>query len=615
MRWKHILRGVQHDRVARGMRCMVAASLVLASVASAQSAPAKKPPAMPPMPGMQGMSGGAKDTSTAQLKGAPRRAAPKPVKPPMAMNDSEMAEMNMPVPMPKGMPMIPGLVGLTPPVAPFLPGAGVNPRTLPFATPSRVARLKDGDTLDLTAMLVRRSIKGHTFVMYAFNGQVPGPLIRVAQNATITVRFHNHIDLPSAVHWHGVRLDNRFDGVPGLTQEAVASGKDFFYRVHFPDAGIYWYHPHAREDIQQAMGLFGNLRVDAPDPDYYSPVNQEQTLMLDDVLINGDTLIPFGRESANFALMGRVGNVLLVNGAPTYTLHARKGDVVRFFITNVSSSRTWNLSFGGAPIKVVASDVSRFEREEFVPSVVVAPAERYIVEVRFDKPGRFTMVNAVQAINHYLGEFGAEVDTIGTVSVAATPAAPDYARQFATLRANTAVSRDIESYRKYFDKAPDRTFTLTVATNTLPLATVQFMNVDTAYFAPVEWVDGMPDMNWLSTGKQVRWILRDNATGKENMDIDWHVAPQSVVKLRLFNDPKSFHPMQHPIHLHGQRMLVIARDGVATRNLAWKDTAIIPVGSTVDLLIDASNPGRWMLHCHIAEHLEAGMMTMLHVDR
>ncbi|MEO8623896.1 MAG: multicopper oxidase family protein, partial [bacterium] len=283
-------------------------------------------------------------------------------------------------------------------------------------------------------------------------------------------------------------------------------------------------------------------------------------------------------------------------------------------ITNVSSSRTFNLSFGGAPIKVVASDVSRFEREERVPSVVIAPAERYIVEVRFDRPGTFAVVNAIQSINHYLGEFEPVVDTLGTVTVDAAPAAPDYRQQFATLRANVAVSRDIEPYRKYFDKAPDKTLTLTLATNSLPLATVQFMNVDTAYFAPVEWVDGMPDMNWLSTGKQVRWILRDNA-GKENMDINWHVPQHSVVKLRIFNDPKSFHPMQHPIHLHGQRMLVVARDGVATKNLVWKDTAIIPVGSTVDLLIDASNPGDWMLHCHIAEHLQAGMMTVMHVDR
>jgi suppressor of ftsI len=176
------------------------------------------------------------------------------------------------------------------------------------------------------------------------------------------------------------------------------------------------------------------------------------------------------------------------------------------------------------------------------------------------------------------------------------------------------VSRDIERYRQYFDKAPDKSLTLTVATNSLPLATVQFMNVDTAYFAPVEWVDGMPDMNWLSTAKQVRWILRDDATGKENMDIDWRVKHGSVVKLRIFNDPKSFHPMQHPIHLHGQRMLVVARDGVATKNFVWKDTALIPVGSTVDLLIDASNSGAWMLHCHIAEHLGSGMMTVLRVE-
>jgi FtsP/CotA-like multicopper oxidase with cupredoxin domain len=153
-----------------------------------------------------------------------------------------------------------------------------------------------------------------------------------------------------------------------------------------------------------------------------------------------------------------------------------------------------------------------------------------------------------------------------------------------------------------------------MGTSGLPLATVQFMDVDTAYYAPIEWVDAMPDMNWLSNNKQVHWAIRDQATGKDNMDIDWHVPVGSVVKIQIFNDPKAFHPMQHPIHLHGQRMLVVARDGVATRDLVWKDTVIIPVGSTVDLLIDASNPGAWMMHCHIAEHLESGMMTQLHVD-
>jgi len=526
-------------------------------------------------------------------------------------HDSGMA---MPIPMPEGMPMLPGFVGLRPPVTPFLPGAGVDPATVAAAGPSVLTPLADGDTLDLTATLLRRSIRGREFVMYGFNGQVPGPLIRVPQNATVTVRFHNRIDLPSTVHWHGVRLDNRSDGVPGVTQEAVPPGGDFAYTVRFPDAGIYWYHPHVREDIEQSLGMYGNMLVDSPDPAYYSPANRDAVLVLSDLLVHGDTLIPFGKEAPDFALMGRVGNLPLVNGEPEMALTVRQGEVVRFHLTNVANSRTWNLSIPGVPLKVIASDVSRFEREQMVPSVVLAPAERYVVEARFEKPGRYALVNAVQAIDHYKGEFEPQVDTLGRVTVDTVAASPDYRSAFETLRAHPEVTADIARYRPYFDRDPDKRLTLTVATTGLPLLTVQFMSIDTAYYHPVEWVDGMPMMNWLSTGKQVRWILRDDATGRENDVIDWHVRRGSVVKLRIFNDPRSFHPMQHPIHLHGQRMLVVSRDGVATTNLVWKDTVLIPVGSTVDLLIDASNPGVWMLHCHIAEHLGSGMMMLMQVD-
>lgn len=521
---------------------------------------------------------------------------------------------SMPIPMPKGMRMLPGLMGLLPPVGSFLPGAGVDAAHLEPTRPSQEVRLREGDTLDLTASLLTRTIRGKQFVMYGFNGQVPGPLIRVPQNATITVRFRNRIDLPSTIHWHGVRINNRSDGVPDVTQQPVAPGGSFTYTVHFPDAGIYWYHPHVREDIAQAMGLYGNMLVDSPDRAYYAPVNREQALMLTDLMIHADTLIPFGKESPDFALMGRVGNVPLVNGEPKFSMSVHRGTVVRFYLTNAASSRTWNLSLRGVPMKLVASDVSRFEHEELVRSVVLAPAERYVIEARFDQPGRYPLLNAIQAIDHYKGEFEAQVDTLGWVTVDATTAVPDHGAAFAALRTNLQVSADIARYRPYFTRAPDRTLSLTVVTSALPLTTVQFMSIDTAYFHPVEWVDGMPEMNWLSTAKQVRWVIRDDASGKENEAIDWHVRQESVVKIRIFNDPKSFHPMQHPIHLHGQRMLVVSRDGAPTRNLVWKDTVLIPVGSTVDLLIDASNPGDWMLHCHIAEHLGAGMMTVMHVD-
>lgn len=522
--------------------------------------------------------------------------------------------MDRMVPMPKGMPMMAGMDGAKPTAEPYLPGVGVDPSTVPMAEPRKLVTVASGDTFNLEAGLVRRVINGRTFVMYGFNGQYPGPLIRVKQNTTITVRFTNHIDQPSAIHWHGVRLDNRFDGVPGLTQAAVAPGQTFIYTVHFPDAGIYWYHPHVREDMEQGLGLFGNMIVDSPDPAYYSPVNSEQVLMLDDLLIDQAGLFPFGKEAADFTIMGRFGNVLLVNGEPRYNLAVHKGDVVRFFITDVSNTRSWNLNFGGAPIKVVAADVSKFDHELMTPNVTIVPAQRYVVEVHFDKPGTFPILNEVQALNNFQGEYFSEVDTLGAVTVSTEAASPSYASQFATLRTNKDVVSDIDHYRSYFDKAPDKQLELTVNIQGLPVPLVAFMSVDTMYFSPVEWNDGMPDMNWISTAKQTKWIMRDVQTGKENENIDWQFKQGDVVKIRIHNDGLSMHPMGHPIHFHGQRFLVLSRDGVPNPYLAWKDTELIPVGQTVDILLDASNPGKWMAHCHIAEHLEAGMHMMFTVS-
>src|SRR5690606_29244286 len=154
----------------------------------------------------------------------------------------------------------------------------------------------------------------------------------------------------------------------------------------------------------------------------------------------------------------------------------------------------------------------------------------------------------------------------------------------------------------------------TVRVRDLPPSIVLSMEADTLYYPPVEWNDGMPMMNWLSTGEQVTWILRDRETGRENDKIDWHFEVGDVVKLRIFNDPESFHPMNHPVHIHGQRFLVTSMDGVPNPNLVWKDTAIVPVGSTMDVLVEMSMPGRWMLHCHIAEHMHAGMMFAFTVE-
>ncbi|HSJ10217.1 MAG TPA: multicopper oxidase family protein [Longimicrobiales bacterium] len=507
-----------------------------------------------------------------------------------------------------------GIEHLAPPVTPFLPGAGIESSSIPLARPRELLRVSDGDSIRLTAQLVRRSIKGRDVVMYGFNGQYPGPLIHVTQAATIVVEFRNETVHETAVHWHGIRLDNRFDGVPHVTQEPVPPGGTFRYVIHFPDAGIYWYHPHHREDIQQDLGLYGNLMVTSTDPDYYGPAHRDEVLMLDDILAGDDGLVPYGLEAANFAVMGRFGNVLLVNGEPSYALDVRRGEVVRFHLTNASNTRTFNLAFDNARMKVVASDVGRFEREEWVESVVLAPAERYVVEVRFDAEGTSTLTNRVQAIDHMMGAFVPMVDTLGSVSVRAERAVPDLAASFDRLRTNATVSAEVDRYRAHFARPADYELALELRPDSLPFALTQVMRLDSLYFNPVEWAGTMPMMDWLPTTQQVRWVLRDPRTGAENNAIDWRFRVGDVVRIRLGNQRHSLHAMQHPIHIHGQRFLVLSVNGVPADNHAWKDTVLVPVGMSVELLLELSNPGRWMLHCHIAEHLEAGMQFVFHVD-
>jgi len=428
--------------------------------------------------------------------------------------------------------------------------------------------------------------------------------------------------LPTAVHWHGVRLDNRYDGVPGLTQEAVQPGQTFRYQIYFKDAGIYWYHPHHREDLQQELGLAGNILVTPISTDYYSPVNREEVVMLDDLVLTQDGTVPFGLESSNYMLMGRFGNLFITNGEPEYSLETNAGEVVRFHFTNASNTRTFNISFrprtepdaNVVPIKVVGSDVGKLEHEVIVESIVLAPAERYVVEVFFDKAGSYELTNHVQGINHRMGVFLEEISILGTITVSESRTAVDHHQAFETLRTNLDVIADIDRYRSHFDRPVDHELVLTLEVDSLPPAIEQSMLYDWVYFNPVEWTGTMPVMNWATTGAEVEWILRDTSTGNENMEVNWTFQVGDVVKIRIHNDRGAFHSMQHPLHIHGQRFLILEQNGVANNNLVWKDTVLLPAGSSTDILLELSNPGRWMVHCHIAEHLESGMKFVIDVE-
>lgn len=516
------------------------------------------------------------------------------------------------VPMPPGLVMLPAEMALRPAEPAWLPAPVAG---TPTARAPEVLALGNGDTLRLEAGLVLRTIGGRSYTMFGFNGQQPGPLLSVRQGTEIVVEFINRLPLPSTIHWHGLRLDARFDGVPGTSQQPVAPGERFTYRLRFPDDGIFWYHPHVREDIQQDLGLAGNILVQPGEPTW-APADTQAFLILDDLLVGETGLVPYGRDSPTHAAMGRMGNLLLVNGEPAWTTHVRPGERLRLFLTNAANARTFNLSLGdGVPLELIGADIGPFEHPVSVDHVVLAPAERYVVDLRFPRPGRYPLLNRVRGLDHLYGRFFGVVDTLGFVEVTDGPVARGTGGpgDDGTVRPSSRAS-DIRAILARGADAPMRQLELGVSFEGLPFISERLMRLDSIYFQPVEWAGTMPGMNWATLASQAHWRLRDLATGRENHAIDWHFPAGSLLRLRLVGARDVLHAMQHPIHLHGQRFLVLAVGGVPNTDLAWKDTVLVPAGGTVDLLVDLSNPGPWMLHCHIAEHLGAGMMTTVTVE-
>ena len=530
-----------------------------------------------------------------------------------------------------------------------------DPSGLPEATRPELLEVADGDAFDLHVGPVAKRLGDTTVRMLGYNGSVPGPTVKVQQGSEIVVNVTNNGDLDTTVHWHGLRLDNKYDGVPHETQLPIPVGGSFTYRIRFPDPGLYWYHPHIREDYAQEMGLYGNIIVVPSEPDYWPPADRDVVLTLDDVLLEDGRIASFSPSQTTHTAMGRFGNALLIGGEPDQALTARPGEVVRLWLTNTANTRVFNVRLPGARMKLVGGDSGRYEHEELVSEVLLAPSERAVVDVLFDRPGQLQLEHRTPNRTYRLA----------SVTVTGKPVTASTAGQFEVLRTAPELEDERRQLATWLVAAPDKTLALVAEMDDIvgthvgegPDAYACPMHPEVTSDQPsrcpkcgmkllpaslvgggshhthdhasghhdtspdehaehghdvaggIEWEDDMVEINRLTTPENMRWKLVDRTTGAANAAIDWRFTVGERVKIRLVNELDSDHPMHHPFHIHGAgRFLVLTRDGTAEPNLVWKDTVLVQRGQTVDILFDVTNPGLWMAHCHIAEHMHSGMM-------
>jgi FtsP/CotA-like multicopper oxidase with cupredoxin domain len=418
---------------------------------------------------------------------------------------------------------------------------------------------------------------GRSWRTWTYNGQFPGPLIRVRQGERLRLRLVNELPDPTTIHWHGIPVPNPMDGVSGLTQEPAPPGGSFLYDFVADTPGTYLYHSH--HGLQMDRGLVGPLIVDPVDTNHEPAFDREYILVLDDWLATSPETA-FAQLRRAGGMMGGMGAGMmnrsdgptyggfLVNGAITAgstPLRVRHRERVRIRVINGASSTTFRVGLQGHRLVVTHSDGQSIQPVT-VDTLTIGMGERYDVVVSADSPGTYPLL---------VGPVDSSVPGVVVPFV--------------------------------YDGYSDRLVAPTVWPSTL-LRGRSLRLQDLAALTVRENVAIPNRVIRLQLGQAMMggyaWTINGQAYPNADPIL---VAEGDHVRFAIMNATM----MRHPMHLHGHFFRVRGTVG-GDRYAPLKDTVLVePMGTTVEIDALMDNPGKWFLHCHHLYHMEAGMARVV----
>jgi FtsP/CotA-like multicopper oxidase with cupredoxin domain len=416
--------------------------------------------------------------------------------------------------------------------------------------------------------------------VWSYDGSVPGPEIRIKQGERLKVLVENRLAESTTVHWHGIRTPFAMDGVSFLTQPPIEPGESFVYEFDVPDAGTYWYHPHQRGFEQVARGLYGPLIVEEREP---PRVDREVTWVLDDWRLKQDAQIDGNFDNRmDVSHAGRLGNTVTVNGRVRESFAVRAGERIRLRLINVANARFFGLEFAGHRPRIIALDgqpVTPHDPEG--GRIVLGPAMRadLIIDMDGDPGRKFSITDRFYRRQEYR--------LLDFVYSDAKPLRANPLDAPMKLAANTMPEPDLAAAKRH-----EITFGGGM------MGRLRGGIIDGKRFDIREM---------MHQGKM--WAINGVASTGHVMDPMLTLKRGTSHILAMTNDTAWHHPM----HLHGHAFRVIARDGKPTRYREWQDTGHMAPREKVDISFVADNPGDWLFHCHVLEHMAGGMLAVIRV--